>query len=137
MLGHQCRVEVSCCSSRQHFGPNDLDLWSARLSALRQIPGAHSEAVGEMGEAKHIENAYTNPGKPWQNGSVESFNSRFRDKCLNMEWFANRREARVIVDACREKYNSQRSHSAINHRIPAEVRMTWSNPHGLAETDAA
>jgi transposase InsO family protein len=41
-----------------------------------------------------IHTAHIAPGKPWENGSDESFNGRFRDECLNQEWFRNRREAR-------------------------------------------
>ena len=96
-----------------------------------------AKQVRKWATSKNIEIAYTEPGKPWQNGSIESFNSRFRDECLNMEWFASRREARVIIQTYRERYNSQRPHSAINYRVPSEVRMTWQNRHGLADTDAA
>jgi putative transposase len=45
-----------------------------------------------------ISTAYIQPGKPWQNGAAESFNSKFRDECLNMEWFNNRREAAVVIE---------------------------------------
>jgi transposase InsO family protein len=44
-----------------------------------------------------IETALIDPGKPWQNGTTESFNGRFRDECLSVEWFRNRLEARVVI----------------------------------------
>lgn len=49
------------------------------------------------GDAK-IGTAVIAPGKPWQNGSNESFNGKFRDECLAMEWFRNRIEAKVVIE---------------------------------------
>ena len=46
-----------------------------------------SKAILEWLDAEHIETALIDPGKPWQNGADESFNGRFRDECLNLEWF--------------------------------------------------
>lgn len=46
-----------------------------------------------------VETAHIDPGKPWQNGTNESFNGRFRDECLNLEWFRSRREAKIVVEA--------------------------------------
>lgn len=55
-----------------------------------------------------LETVLIEPGKPWQNGTNESFNGKFRDECLSMEWFRNRLEARVIIeDRCRH-YNEIR-----------------------------
>lgn len=44
-----------------------------------------------------IETALIDPGKLWQNGTTESFNGKLRDACLNMEWFRNRTEARIVI----------------------------------------
>jgi len=60
------------------------------------------------------------PGKPWQNGTDESFNGKFRDECLAMEWFRNRLEAKVIIQDWRRHYNEIRPHSSFNYRTPAE-----------------
>ena len=49
-----------------------------------------------MNEALGI--ARIDPGKPWQNGMVESFNGKFRDECLSMEWFRSRMEAKVVIE---------------------------------------
>lgn len=46
-----------------------------------------------------IETALIDPGKPWQNGACESFNGKFRDECLNLEWFRSRSEAKVVIEA--------------------------------------
>ena len=69
----------------------------------------------------HSETATIEPGKPWQNGSVESFHSTFRGECLDREWFANLREARILIEQWRWEYNTQRPHSSLAYRTPAEV----------------
>ena len=60
-----------------------------------------------------IETALIDPGKPWQNGTNESFNGKFRDECLAMEWFRNRLEARVVIEDWRRHYNQVRPHSSL------------------------
>ena len=50
---------------------------------------------------QRIETALINPGKPWQNGVGETFNGKFRDECLSMEWFRSRTEAKAVVEAWR------------------------------------
>ena len=67
-----------------------------------------------------IETALIDPGKPWQNGSNESFNGKFRDECLGMQWFQNRTEARVVIEAWRREYNTVRPHSSLGDLTPAE-----------------
>jgi Integrase core domain len=49
--------------------------------------------------AQGIGTALIEPGKPWQNGVTESFNGKFRDECLSLEWFRSRAEAKVIIEA--------------------------------------
>ena len=65
---------------------------------------------------------YIDPGCPWQNAYGESFNGKLRDECLNMEVFANRREAAVVVEAWRRLYNTQRPHSSLGYKTPREFR---------------
>lgn len=67
-----------------------------------------------------IETAYIDPGKPWQNGTDESFNGKFRDECLNMEWFRSRSEARVVIETWRQGYNDHRPHSSLDYLTPNE-----------------
>jgi len=68
----------------------------------------------------HVNTAFIDPGKPWQNGLDESFNGKLRDECLNMEWFRSRREAQVIIEAWRKQYNQARPHSSLNYLTPNE-----------------
>jgi putative transposase len=49
--------------------------------------------------AQGIGTALIEPGKPWQNGVAESFNGKFRDECLSLEWFRTRAEAKVIIQS--------------------------------------
>jgi putative transposase len=60
-------------------------------------------------------------GSPWQNGYNESFNGKLRDECLNEEIFCSRTEAQVIVDWWRRMYNTERPHSSLGYKTPAEV----------------
>ena len=66
---------------------------------------------------------FIEPGSPWQNGYVESFNGKLRDECLNEETYWTRAEAQVLVDWWREVYNHERPHSSLGMKTPAEVSM--------------
>jgi putative transposase len=67
-----------------------------------------------------IETALIDPGKPWQNGVAESFNGKFRDECLGLEWFLSRAQAKVVIEAWRRHYNEIRPHSSLGYLTPAE-----------------
>lgn len=69
-----------------------------------------------------IETALIDPGKPWQNGTAESLNGKFRDECLSMEWFRNRIEARAIIETWRRHYNEDRPHSSLGYRTPRQFK---------------
>jgi putative transposase len=88
-----------------------------------------SKAILEwLAEAK-IDTALIDPGKPWQNGDNESFNGKFRDECLNMEWFRSRSEARVLIEIWRRHYNDVRPHSSLDYRTPKEFRRHHESTH--------
>ena len=63
---------------------------------------------------------YIEPGKPVQNAFVESFNGKFRDECLNEQWFLNLREAKETIERWRQYYNSARPHSSLKYETPVE-----------------
>jgi putative transposase len=69
----------------------------------------------------HSETATIDPGKPWQNGSIESFHATFRRECLDAEYFAHLREARILIEQWRWEYNTQRPYSSLGYRSPADV----------------
>lgn len=81
-----------------------------------------SAALLKWAVEERIETALIDPGKPWQNGTNESFNGKFRDECLAMEWFRNRIEAKVVIEDWRVHYNEVRPHSSLNYQTPAEFR---------------
>jgi len=64
------------------------------------------------------------PGRPMQNGHVESFNGRFRDECLNATWFHNLADARAKIAGWRREYNGERPHSSLGYRTPNEFAET-------------
>jgi putative transposase len=68
------------------------------------------------------------PGSPWENGYCESFNGKFSDELLDREIFYTPREAQVLIERWRKKYNTFRPHSSLNHRPPAPeaIRTIWS-----------
>ncbi len=66
-----------------------------------------------------IHTALIDPGKPWQNGVGESFNGKFRDECLSLEWFRSRMEAKVVIETWRQHFNHVRPHSSLDYQTPA------------------
>jgi putative transposase len=82
-----------------------------------------------------IETAFIDPGKPWQNGTDESFNGKFRDECLNLEWFRNRLDATVGIERWRRHYNEERPHMSLGDLTPVEFK-TKSGTEGGATVSA-
>jgi transposase InsO family protein len=67
--------------------------------------------------------AYIEPGSPWENGYVESFNARLRDELRNGEIFYPVREAGIVIEQWRVHYNTVRPHSALGYRPPAPENL--------------
>lgn len=86
------------------FASRALDVWAYQR-------GAHLDFI--------------HPGKPVENGVIESFNGRLRDECLNVECFFSLQDAREKLECRREDY--RRPHSALADRTPAEVAAWWNN----------
>jgi len=72
---------------------------------------------------------FIDPGSPWQNAWIESFNGRLRDELLNSWRFDSLREARVIIEDWRIDYNANRPHSAHRGLTPAEFALQWTTTH--------
>ena len=81
-------------------------------------------AILRWSRAAQIETALIDPGKPWQNGADESFNGKFRDEFLTLQWFRNRVDAKVGIEQWRRHYNEVRPHSSLGYRTPAEFKAT-------------
>lgn len=71
---------------------------------------------------------FIQPGSPWENGYVESFNGKLRDELLNGEIFYSLREAQVMIEKWRRHYNTKRPHSSLGYRPPAPETFT---PEGI------
>lgn len=81
---------------------------------------AVTEWLGNLG----VNTAFIEPGSPWENGYVESFNSKLRDELLDGEIFYSLKEAQILIEAWRRHYNTVRPHSALGWQPPApEVSM--------------
>jgi putative transposase len=91
-----------------------------------------SKAVLKWLLQSNIGTALIDPGKPWQNGADESFNGKFRDECLSLEWFRNRTEAKIVIENWRRHYNEVRPHSSLSYQTPVEFKSKRSstNPIG-------
>jgi putative transposase len=72
------------------------------------------------GVERQIELVHIQPGKPTQNGRIESFNGRLREECLNLSWFQNLFDARRKIAAWRKEYNEERPHSSLGYQTPKE-----------------
>jgi putative transposase len=102
------------------------------LEELRERRGLLAEIVVDNGPEfisrvmhqwahRHgVELHFIDPGKPVQNASIESFNGKFRDECLNENWFVSLQDARERIEAWRRDYNQVRPHSALGYQTPEE-----------------
>jgi putative transposase len=79
-----------------------------------------AEALKAYLAEAQVETRYIEPGAPWQNGYVESFNATFRDELLDRELFSTVLEAEVLSEQYRRKYNEHRPHSSLGYQTPAE-----------------
>ena len=106
-----------------------------RVIAERGVPGSircdngpefTSLFFTEWCKDQNITVVHIQPGKPVQNGHVESFNGRFRDECLNSNLFVHLNDARRKIEAWRNEYNRERPHSSLGYRTPAEFAKICS-----------
>jgi putative transposase len=98
------------------------------LFILRGVPGHIRSDNGAEFVAKAVrawitavgaKTAYIEPGSPWENGYVESFNARLRDELLDGEIFYSLREAEILIESWRRHYNTVRPHASLGYRPPA------------------
>ncbi len=89
-----------------------------------------AQAVQRWVHGQQVQTAYITPGSPWQNAYGESFNGRFRDECLNLEWFRTVVEAKVVVETWRRHYNEDRPHSSLDYQTPLQFRLAYEQQHG-------
>jgi putative transposase len=85
-------------------------------------PELAGKALDQWAYERGVRLRFIEPGKPSQNGFVESFHGRLRDECLDRHWFVGLADARQTVEAWRLDYNRARPHSALGYRPPEEFR---------------
>jgi transposase InsO family protein len=90
-----------------------------------------AEAVRDHLRTLHVETRYIEPGAPWQNAYIESFNGKLRDELLEREVFATVLEAQVLTEHWRRTYNERRPHSALDYLTPAAFAAR--QPHRITE----
>lgn len=83
-------------------------------------PEFRGEALDKWAHHHGVHLNFIDPGKPIQNAYIESFNGRFRDECLNENWFVSLADARDTIEAWRVDYETARPHSGLADRTPAE-----------------
>jgi putative transposase len=117
----------------------------ADLFIVRGLPGYIRSDNGPEFVAKAVQAwisgvgaspAFIEPGSPWENGYVESFNGKLRDELLSMEVFNTLAEAKILIEQWRGHYNTVRPHSALGYRPPAPevlLPMPWL-PTGSGST---
>lgn len=82
-----------------------------------------------------VRTLYIEPGSPWENGYIESFNGKLRDELLNREIFDTLMEAKVLIEMWRQEYNHRRPHSSLGYKPPAPVTLTPSL-HGSSHEES-
>ena len=102
-----------------------------RLSETHGLPQAlvldngpefTSKALEAWAQRSGVRLHFTTPGKPTENGYIESFNGKFRDECLNRHWFLDLADSRVMIEDWRNDYNQARPHSSLGYLTPLEFK---------------
>ena len=101
--------------------------WCTRAAALDNGPELLAWALRDWCRLSGTRTSYIEPGAPWENPYVESFNGRVRDESLNLEESTSLTVAQVVVEAWRIEYNTYRPHSALGGRTPAEYQANWTS----------
>jgi putative transposase len=83
-------------------------------------PEFTSKTLQKWSFKNKVELDFIEPGKPMQNGLIESFNGRLRDECLNVHWFTNLTDARQILLSWKNDYNLVRPHSSLQNQSPSQ-----------------
>jgi transposase InsO family protein len=120
----------------RHITSGDVTEQLYELFLLRGVPehirsdnGTEftAKAVRKWLNRVGVNTLFIEPGSPWENGYVESFNSKLRDELLNGEIFTTMTEAQIIIEQWRREYNEVRPHSSLGYQPPApEAKLSLS-----------
>lgn len=144
-------LAVLDCFSRECIGMVvDTSIGGVRVARLLEELGASrgypkqvmsdngpefaGSALDAWAYSRDVKLHFIDPGKPSQNGYIESFNGKFRDECLNDNWFVSLPDARQTIEEWRRDYNEERPHSALGYLTPVEfVARCAAAPGGRNE----
>jgi putative transposase len=121
VAGSVCSNRVIAVSAKLvsvHGAPRDLRSGNGPEFVSRAVLKWHCSA--------NIDTAHIDPGRLWQNGSNDSFNSKLRDECLSMQWFKNRIDAKIMIEEFRREFNEVRLHSNLRQLTPAGFKQQLS-----------
>ena len=93
----------------------------------------YSKAMDHWAWKHQVKLDFIRPGKPMENGYIESFNGRLRDECLNAELFSDLLDARTKLEAWRRDFNEHRPHSSIGNLTPIEFANSVRIAEGQKE----
>ena len=129
--------ECFCCRVARKLNHEDVIdallwlFWARGLPAhIRSDNGSEFTAkrVREWLGRLEVQPLFIEPGSPWENGYIESFNGKMRDELLNGEIFYSLKEAQILIEQWRREYNTVRPHSALGYRPPAPEAILISPP---------
>ena len=86
-------------------------------------------AIRRWLKARRVSTLFIEPGSPWENPYIESFNGRLRDELLDAELFTSLREGQWLAETWRTEYNDARPHSGLDYQTPTEFAASWAAAH--------
>lgn len=135
-MSDPCSKEVPVIEADFSIGGERVCRILNRLFAGRPLPEAlildngpefSGKALDAWAYQHGVSLHFIQPGKPVQNAFIESFNGKFRDECLNENWFVTLQEAQGVIEAWRREYNEERTHSTIGDVTPMEFIRNHSH----------
>jgi putative transposase len=90
-----------------------------------------SKALDQWAYVNHVALHFITPGRPMENGHIESFHGKFREECLNEHWFLTLDDARETIENWRPDYHQVRPHSSLGYLTPEEFRMGHANVESI------
>jgi len=113
----------------ERIWPADLFVFHGVPEYIRSDNGPEfvSKQMRHWLKASGVQTLYIEPGSPWENGYIESFNGKLRDELLNREIFDTLFEAKVLVEHWKTEYNTVRPYSSLNYQPPAPeaIKSEW------------
>jgi putative transposase len=128
------RSSPSCSKTASRWPKKTRQAQNSAQSRIVSDNGTEftSKAILKWANENGVEWHYIDPGKPQQNGFIESFNGSLRDECLNEEIFESLADARRKLALWRYDYNNVRPHSSLRNQTPAEARRALEQSEGSA-----